>query len=67
MPSAKCAAAGNGWWMAPANEFDGYIFDYGGVLVHHQTPADHVRMAEVAGIAVEEFSELYWAARLDYD
>jgi putative hydrolase of the HAD superfamily len=53
--------------MAPVKNFDGYIFDYGGVLVHHQTEADQARMAEAAGIATELFMEQYWAKRTDYD
>jgi putative hydrolase of the HAD superfamily len=53
--------------MALANSYDGYIFDYGGVLVHHQTDADHERLAELAAIPRERFSELYWSTRLDYD
>ena len=67
MPSAKSAAAGNRLWMAPVRDFDGYIFDYGGVLVHHQAEAEQARMANAAGIPVEQFSELYWGTRLDYD
>lgn len=53
--------------MAPAKDFDGYIFDYGGVLVHHQSEAEQERMAQAAGIPPEQFSELYWSTRLDYD
>jgi putative hydrolase of the HAD superfamily len=53
--------------MAPAKSFDGYVFDYGGVLVHHQRDSDQKHMAEVAGIADELFSGLYWAQRSDYD
>jgi putative hydrolase of the HAD superfamily len=53
--------------MAPARDFDGYIFDYGGVLAHHQTEAEQLRLAQVAGIPVAQFAELYWADRLDYD
>ena len=53
--------------MAPAKDFDGYIFDYGGVLVHHQSEADQERMAQAAGIPVSNFQELYWGTRLDYD
>ena len=53
--------------MAPAKDFDGYIFDYGGVLVHHQAEAEQVRMAEIAGIPFDTFSELYWSTRLEYD
>ncbi|HEY3940748.1 MAG TPA: HAD family phosphatase [Bryobacteraceae bacterium] len=53
--------------MAPANSYDGYIFDYGGVLAHHQTSADQARLAKLAGIPQEPFSDLYWSTRLDYD
>jgi putative hydrolase of the HAD superfamily len=53
--------------MALVKDFDGYIFDYGGVLVHHQSEAEQERMAQTAGIPTERFSELYWATRLDYD
>jgi putative hydrolase of the HAD superfamily len=53
--------------MAPASSYDGYIFDYGGVLVHHQTSADLHRMAELAAIPDDHFSRLYWDTRLDYD
>ena len=67
MPFVKSAAAKNRLWMAPVKDFDGYIFDYGGVLVHHQAEADQERMAQVAGIPAERFSELYWSTRLDYD
>jgi len=67
MPSAKSAAAGNRLWMAPVKDFDGYIFDYGGVLVHHQAEAAQAQMAQAAGIPAEQFSELYWVTRLDYD
>lgn len=53
--------------MALVNQFDSIIFDYGGVLVTHQTDADQVRMARVLGVTPELFSELYWAKRLEYD
>jgi putative hydrolase of the HAD superfamily len=53
--------------MALVSQYDGFIFDYGGVLVHHQTDADQARMAAVAGIDPELFTELYWSDRLDYD
>jgi putative hydrolase of the HAD superfamily len=53
--------------MALANSYDGYIFDYGGVLVHHQTDTDQARLAQLAAISQERFSELYWSTRLDYD
>jgi putative hydrolase of the HAD superfamily len=53
--------------MARANSYDGYIFDYGGVLAHHQTDADQARLARIAEIPQERFSSLYWDTRLDYD
>lgn len=53
--------------MALVSSYDGFIFDFGGVLVHHQTIADQERMAAMAGIAVDTFTEQYWAKRLDYD
>jgi putative hydrolase of the HAD superfamily len=53
--------------MARVNSYDGYIFDYGGVLAHHQTDADQAGMAAIAGIPQEKFSSLYWDTRLDYD
>jgi putative hydrolase of the HAD superfamily len=67
MRFARCAAGANRSWMAPVKDFDGYIFDYGGVLVLHQSEADQARMAQAAGIPTEQFMELYWASRLDYD
>jgi putative hydrolase of the HAD superfamily len=53
--------------MALANSYDGFIFDYGGVLVTHQTDEDQARMAKIAAVPKELFTELYWADRLDYD
>ena len=53
--------------MAPVSTYDGFIFDYGGVLAHHQTDADQAKLAEIAGLSKDLFSELYWANRLDYD
>jgi putative hydrolase of the HAD superfamily len=53
--------------MARANSYDGYIFDYGGVLAHHQTDADQARLARIAEIPQERFSSLYWDTRLNYD
>ena len=53
--------------MARANSYDGYIFDYGGVLAHHQTDAEQARLAAIAEIPQERFSSLYWDTRLDYD
>jgi putative hydrolase of the HAD superfamily len=53
--------------MARANSYDGYIFDYGGVLAHHQTDADQVRLAGIAAIPQDRFFSLYWDTRLEYD
>lgn len=53
--------------MALVSSYDGFIFDYGGVLVLHQTDEEQARMAEIASIPKETFTELYWSDRLDYD
>ena len=53
--------------MARANSYDGYIFDYGGVLAHHQTDADQARLAGIAAIPQDRFFSLYWDTRLEYD
>lgn len=53
--------------MALVNSFDSVIFDYGGVLVRHQTDADQSRMARLFGISPDRFTGLYWAKRVDYD
>ena len=53
--------------MAPASRYDAFILDYGGVLVHHQSDSDQARLAEIADIPSERFSELYWSERLEYD
>jgi putative hydrolase of the HAD superfamily len=53
--------------MALADQYDGFIFDYGGVLVTHQTPEDQRRLAQIARVPVETFTELYWAERARYD
>jgi putative hydrolase of the HAD superfamily len=53
--------------MALVDSYDGFIFDYGGVLVHHQTNAEQLQFAEAAGVPSETLSELYWATRLEYD
>jgi putative hydrolase of the HAD superfamily len=36
-------------------------------LVHHQTDAEQARLAALAGVAKDVFTELYWSDRLDYD
>ncbi len=53
--------------MALVNDFEGFIFDYGGVLVHHQTAEDQAKMAAIASLPLEKFTESYWAERLEYD
>jgi putative hydrolase of the HAD superfamily len=53
--------------MALVRDFAGFIFDYGGVLVHHQTAEDQRRMAEIATTPPEKFTESYWADRQEYD
>jgi putative hydrolase of the HAD superfamily len=53
--------------MALINECDGFIFDYGGVLAHHQTDADQAKMAALAGVDAERFTACYWSDRDRYD
>jgi putative hydrolase of the HAD superfamily len=53
--------------MALVDAFDGIIFDYGGVLAHHQRPEDQAHLARIAGVEPELFSELYWSNRIGYD
>lgn len=53
--------------MSLVNSYDGFIFDYGKVLVHDQTPSERAKMAAIVGIPVDQFEELYWRDRQDYD
>jgi putative hydrolase of the HAD superfamily len=53
--------------MALVSSYNGFIFDYGGVLVSHQTEADQKKMAGIAGLPQSVFTEAYWAERVDYD
>jgi putative hydrolase of the HAD superfamily len=53
--------------MALVNSYDGFIFDYGKVLVHDQSEEDRSQMAAILGISKDQFEELYWKDRLDYD
>lgn len=53
--------------MALVSSYDAFIFDYGGVLVEHQTDADQARMADIAGVPKDLFTESYWVERPDYD
>ena len=43
------------------------LFDYGGVICQPQPEADVALLARAAGCTIAEFSEGYWAHRLDYD
>ncbi|HEX4773027.1 MAG TPA: HAD family phosphatase [Bryobacteraceae bacterium] len=54
--------------MPKIDAYEGIIFDYGGVLVHHQTAEDQTRMADILGIPIPSFNQLYWSdLRLVYD
>ncbi|HZS56969.1 MAG TPA: HAD family phosphatase [Bryobacteraceae bacterium] len=53
--------------MALVSSYEGFIFDYGGVLVLHQTDVEQARLAAIAGVPQKIFDELYWSDRLDYD
>lgn len=53
--------------MALVSSYEGFIFDYGGVLVHDQASGDRARLANIAGVPMSRFNELYWAKRADYD
>ena len=53
--------------MALVDRYSGVIFDYGGVLVSHQTEDDARQMADLAGISASVFGELYWVDRPGYD
>jgi putative hydrolase of the HAD superfamily len=53
--------------MGLVNGFAGVIFDYGGVLVAHQSKEDVEQLAGIAGIPVALFNQLYWADRAAYD
>lgn len=53
--------------MPLVSDYNGFIFDYGGVLVAHQTQADHAAMAKVIGVSADVLTEFYWIDRPDYD
>jgi putative hydrolase of the HAD superfamily len=53
--------------MALVSSYDAFMLDYGGVMVHHQSDRDQAKLAEIAGIPKDLFTELYWSERLDYD
>jgi putative hydrolase of the HAD superfamily len=45
----------------------GVIFDYGNVLCHMQQLSDLEGMAQLCGISMPRFQELYWKFRIPYD
>jgi putative hydrolase of the HAD superfamily len=53
--------------MGLVNGFAGVIFDYGGVLVAHQSQQDVEQLAGIADIPIPLFNKLYWADRAPYD
>jgi len=53
--------------MALVDQYAGVIFDYGGVLVAHQSAQDAAHLAELAGLSPEVFHQVYWSDRLRYD
>jgi len=53
--------------MALVSSYDGFMLDYGGVMAHHQTDSDQAKLAEIAGIPKELFTQLYLSERADYD
>ena len=53
--------------MALVSSYDGFMLDYGGVMVHHQTNDDQAELAKKAGIPKDLFTDLYWSERLNYD
>lgn len=53
--------------MALVSSYEAFIFDFGGVLVEHQTDAEQAKLAQIAGVPKDVFFEHYWADRLDYD
>ena len=53
--------------MALVDQYTGIIFDYGGVLVQHQSPEDAAQLAKIAGIPWDILHQLYWSDRLAYD
>ena len=65
--SAKFAAGANRLLMALVSSYEGFMLDYGGVMVHHQSDSDQAKLARIADIPKDLFTELYWSERSDYD
>jgi putative hydrolase of the HAD superfamily len=53
--------------MALVDSYSSIIFDFGGVLVNHQTEADQARMAGLLGVDTKLFADSYWSRRAEYD
>jgi putative hydrolase of the HAD superfamily len=53
--------------MALVDRYPGVIFDYGAVLAFHQSTEDARRLAEIAQVPFEVFSQGYWSDRSPYD
>jgi putative hydrolase of the HAD superfamily len=52
--------------MALVSSYEGFMVDYGGVMVRHQSDADQAKLAQITGLDEELFTELYWSEP-DYD
>jgi putative hydrolase of the HAD superfamily len=53
--------------MALVSSYEGFMLDYGGVMARHQSDADQAKLAQIAGIPKDLFTQLYWSERPDYD
>ncbi|MGI8959791.1 MAG: HAD family hydrolase [Bryobacteraceae bacterium] len=53
--------------MALVSSYEGFMVDYGGVMVHHQSDTDQAKLAQIASIPKDLFTELYWSERAEYD
>lgn len=52
---------------SPPRPVRAVIFDYAGVLCHHQPEADWQELIRLSGLPAERFAELYWGRREPYD
>jgi putative hydrolase of the HAD superfamily len=53
--------------MALVSSYEGFMLDYGGVMVRHQSDGDQTKLAQMTGIPKQLFTQLYWSERPDYD
>jgi putative hydrolase of the HAD superfamily len=53
--------------MALVDQYKTIIFDFGAVLVSHQTENDQAQMAELLHLSPQIFNDLYWSRRAEYD